>query len=265
MDGYKNMESLEISIEIEEVLSGRPEEPQLYSGKLQHLHETLQNSEECVRQSETIAKNLLAKKKLASSDFASFTAYVSEIKNNPQIPNFNHLPIVNSGQKASILCYALSKIQLKSQALTHSAFSALAIHKISANHNLEVKRMNCARMISALKSSLGIRMQKTIDLVSFEGKIRDLQENIKKTIQTAQKSEKIEIQDFEKAFLPLVDRATVFSNSKRLAVLKWKNKLFHAKANDLPESEVIKNKYMTALFNNTFKFSHIRVREAFID
>ena len=224
------MASEDLSSLVKEVLLGKPEETKDYSSVLQELHKSLKKTDvSSISGSLKLAETLLDQKKLAESDFEIFKNYLSNIQTSEE-PKLLHLPIVNSGHRVSLLCHALNKIQLKSQSTVHTAFNSLNLRKVQSINSLELKRINCARLIATLRSSVGIRMQKTVDLLNFETTMIDFKEKylddnveviekLKKT-KTVKKT-KLATEAFEPGSLELLaSKAQLFANGQHLAVLK---------------------------------------------
>lgn len=167
-----NMESSKLPILLEEVLSGRPEDPQLYTESIQKLHKLLKSgTPSTIVGVKEITSELTTKGKLSYSDYDLFSNYMSNIKKAIKPPELSHLTVVNSGLKVSSIFHSLHKIHLKSQALKHIAFSSILIADQRNRNKLDLKRLECTRMIANLKSNLGINMQKTISAWSSNIKV----------------------------------------------------------------------------------------------
>ncbi|OMJ93792.1 hypothetical protein SteCoe_3113 [Stentor coeruleus] len=157
------MDSSNLPILLEDVLSGKPEDSQNYNQSAQKLHIMLKTASPSLLQGAAyIAAELSHKGRVSYPDFKIFSDYISKIKQRSQPPDLRHLPIVNSGLKVAAICHALHKIQLKSQTLKHNAFISLLIAKHRYISELQVKRLQCANLISNIKINLGISMLKTV-------------------------------------------------------------------------------------------------------
>lgn len=265
------MDSSTLSSQVAEVLSGLPADHSDYSERLDSLHQTLKSAAQAsIATALKVAEDLTSQEKLAQSDLESFKLYLKNIKKESSLP-MKHLPIVNNGQKAALLCQALAKIHLKSQCQTYFAFNSISLHRVKEEHKLQVKRLNCARLVASLRSSLGMRLQKTVDLLNFESfqKLnieKKVVESFKQSVKTKTETVTESVVDLSN-LKSLADKARLFSDSKRIAVVKWKNKLLRHELESIPKDPVKaeKEKYIKSLLRSVLRYYKSREHECWIN
>ena len=168
------MESVSITSLFEKVLSGRPGDPQKHLELSKQLFGKLNTASQAnLRAVGIILSQMREQKKLGQDDFNNFSTYLKQLiagkASTP--PNISHFTFTNnpSSQKASKLFYAMQVIQLKRLSLLGTSFRSIKtqenrshLEELKDLHKLEIKRIQCAKMIAQLKGALGINMEKTV-------------------------------------------------------------------------------------------------------
>ena len=157
------MESSTLPFLLEEVLSGRSEDPFEHLQQTQKLHQILKSSSpSAIKEASVVVSELARTGKLSSSDFSLVSSYLTKIRQARCPPDLRHLPIVNSGLQVSTLCHVLYKIQLKNENLKCRAFLEMLLFSRMKQNHLEIKRLQCTRMIANIRCNLGLSLQKTM-------------------------------------------------------------------------------------------------------
>ena len=164
------MEGSKIPKLLEDVLSGRPEDPQTFKTLVNDLHGALSSAPSNVKQAQAYFQNF--KGQVPEGNFKYFSEYLQSFSQGktPAKPSLACLYIVNPAvSKASKLFHALLSLSVKQNSILYNGFMAIIVagkknqseSKVNFSE-LEAKRLQCARLIVNLKCALGINMQKTM-------------------------------------------------------------------------------------------------------
>ena len=165
------MEGLEISGLVEDILSGRLEDPKEHKSMIQILHQQLLKNHNLAKSAINVLQK--TKSRLQVCDFNLMLDYFSSMLkgNKPRIPKLGHLIITTpSAVKAIKLANALNTLELKKNSNAFSSFFKIKENSWRFEYRsvikmlkLEEKRQNCEKIVNNLKYCLGLNMQKTID------------------------------------------------------------------------------------------------------
>ena len=192
MDGhyYKIMEATSLSSLLEKVLSGRPGDPQKHLELSKQLFGKLSTASQAnLRAVGITLSQMREQKRLGQDDFNNFSTYIKQLMagkvSTP--PNLFHVTFTNhpSSQKAAKLFHAMQTIQLKRLSLLGTSFRSIKtqenrshLEEIKDMHKLEVKRLQCKKMLAQLKGALGINMEKTVRVWKCNGMLPDNEQSV---------------------------------------------------------------------------------------
>ena len=172
------MEGSNILTMLEDVFSGRPGNAASHSELILNLHEALKTANPAtLRAAKVVLSRNKDQGKIQEEDYQSLAIYLEGFASGkiPLIPKLAHLTFASNpaALKVSKLFHSLHKIHIKRIRIMASSFSDLKVNQytkelksLASEHELEIKRLNCARLVAQLKGALGINMEKTVRIWS---------------------------------------------------------------------------------------------------